>query len=157
MKKLVVGILVGLMCGGPLTAQRIRTQYADSSIPAYPMAVPAGVDSMWAYDQRCSGMPAVPGDLSHVVWLKALFPMEEDSSQVLGKWAPPDTIVISTLLLDLKGNVADSARVIVTHELLHYLLRGPIGPFSHPYWPFAVPCGLMWWQQNSPERKSFQP
>lgn len=157
MQKLVVGILVGLMCGGPLAAQGIKVPYRDSSLTAYPMPVPTGVDSMWAYVQRCSSMPAVPGDLSHLVWLKALYPMERDSSQVMGNWTPPDTIIINTLLLDLKGRVADSARVVIVHELLHYLLRGPVGPFSHPLWPFAYPCGVMQWQQNNPERKLVQP
>lgn len=139
----------------PAAAQVFKVQLEDTSVVAYPIPTPAGIDSMWAYDQRCSGMPAVPNDLSHIVWLKATFPMQADSGQILGKWTPPDTIVLSTLILDLEGHVADSARIIVTHELLHYLLRGPVGASSHPFWPFAIPCGLMNWQQDSARKPSF--
>lgn len=134
-KRVVIGLafLAGLLVGqlhaqdGVADAFRLQVQ----AIPA-----PDGVDSLWAAMENCSGVrPQLGGDLQDVSWYVGNLLEIDPRHKVVGLWLPPSTIV-----LDFSA-VRD--KLVIAHELLHHLLRGPNLRNTHPVTPFLVPCKVI--------------
>ena len=108
-------VLAGLLvaCG---SATRPSDYWVDR-LTIEPLEVTAQVVAWWGEAEECAG---VEGDIEHVTFLKVTAPLDGpqfpcfDGLSCNGAWIPPDSILISTLLVD-------NART-VKHEMLHQLL-----------------------------------
>lgn len=126
-----------------LVALLAHAQEPESDVRAIPE--PAVAKDAWVRVLACSnpiGVLTVPGgDLKDVHWFTAKLAHTCEYAN-LGRWAPPDSIIIDERAV---GEV-----LIVAHELLHQRLRGPPFPFpGHPFVPFAAPCNLMAYQVST--------
>lgn len=133
---------VRVMLGLAALARGVLPLYAQHiAAPAehHRMAAPRFAADAWAYVQACSGMTAAPGAWRTVTWTHG--PARTylgTNDTIYGQWFPPDTIWLAA---GYEQHIH-----VITHELLHHLLRTqpPVNP--HPYRPFVRPCGLMMWQ-----------
>jgi hypothetical protein len=144
--RLLTALLIG---AASLSAQTVKTHLNGVPVTALVVPAPAIAESLWAYVQTCSRFPAIPGELAHVVWLRAPLLRQIPLALALGVWHPPDTVVLDEIVITPDGVVTDTLEDVVAHELLHQLLRGPVGMDPHPPFPFIEPCWLMYPQRHN--------
>lgn len=97
----------------------------------------------WEFVKLCSGAKVRKGgDLKDIKWyiaapydLDAPGTADMEYGRVLGRWIPPDTILLDSLYA--------GAAHVVQHEMLHHLLRGRVSGEMHPVFPWKNPCMLM--------------
>lgn len=102
----------------------------------HPIPMPYEAPAAWTYVQRCSGLTNDSLSPTTVHWIAAPLIEHDRFHAQIGEWLPPDTIKLDT------SRVNDP--VLIAHELLHHLLRGPPRPYpAHPIMYFVVLCHLM--------------
>lgn len=152
--------LIGLVLGGTLMvpasqltrptarAQVVTTtldvplaDVADTSARLYRLDAGDLFRPEWEFVKKCAGKrPKRGGNYEDVKWL-VISP--RGLGRFLGLWIPPDTIVLDSLYVESSW--------LVSHELMHHLLRGPdlaTDASGHPQRYFAE-CRLLP-QQNIP-------
>jgi hypothetical protein len=97
---------------------------------------PVTAQLLWDYVRQCSGAPVQPGgDLKDVTWLYGPLRRYDPKHLIVAHWDMPGTI-----LLD---NSFPLYNVVVAHELLHHLLRGPGGSLIEAHPEVFERCKLM--------------
>ena len=107
------------------------------SVLAYQVTYGENARPAWEYVKRCSGETEKEGGRYEDIKFFVVTPHALDDSTVghiarnLGRWIPPDTILIDSLYRN--------SLWVVAHEMLHHLRQQG----GHPHVPFDRPCALM--------------
>lgn len=133
MRALVLALLLSLI---PACATAQQTVTITELVPG------AGVRELWVKVLSCAGsLHDTTKTFEQIRFFERDSTYDAAGDLVLGEWAPPDTIFLTSGF--------ERIGWIVAHEMLHHALNGPPGGNPHPLDPFMFPCGLMEFQQYS--------